>query len=283
MQESSGICKETLNPGSFPEGSPQQVARQYLWHYYKYYDDYDMITFPILYCTEAGETDTVEIIRISPEDAKSLIDEEDERKKQNGRSKLAGTAFANFGAFFERFWRQNDMLWGRLDSAERLITTLLPGDQHNDDRKRLLEEAQETIIAEELKPRDHQEICKLLADALAGANSMDKAEKYLQKLIEAECGSPINPKLQAILRSCLNEKKLLSYLRDGYEVNREPNHKTLLTSLSRSSQVIGKMLEGLADKYYKQSKSIAWMTRLRSYPKTYFCTGTSLSSNDSKY
>lgn len=92
---------------------------------------------------------------LSPEDAKSLIDEEDERKKQNGRSKLAGTTFANFGAFFERFWRQNDMLWGRLDSAERLITILLPGDQHKDDRKRLLEEAQETIIAEELKPRDH--------------------------------------------------------------------------------------------------------------------------------
>ncbi|WKZ17890.1 MAG: hypothetical protein QY310_10655 [Candidatus Jettenia sp. CY-1] len=67
MQEPSRICKETLNPGSFPEGSPQRIAQKCLWHYYKYYDDYDMIIFPILYCTEAGETDTVEIIRISPD------------------------------------------------------------------------------------------------------------------------------------------------------------------------------------------------------------------------
>ncbi|MCQ3954924.1 MAG: hypothetical protein DPW15_16940, partial [Chloroflexi bacterium] len=92
-------------------------ARKCLAYYYANFDFYDMLTFPIQYGTDAGESDIVEIIRISPEDGTRLVNE-----ARSGRRKLAGTQLMNFGAFFKQEWRENDMLWGRLDTAEILIT-----------------------------------------------------------------------------------------------------------------------------------------------------------------
>ena len=97
-----------------------QHVQKCLAYYYENFEYYDMLTFPIQYGTDAGESDEVEIIRISPEDAKILVDE-----RNSGRHKLSGTKLANFGAFFNDEWRQNDILWGRLDAAEILIKELL--------------------------------------------------------------------------------------------------------------------------------------------------------------
>lgn len=98
------------------------AAQKCLAYYHDNFDFYDMLTFPILYGTDAGESDIVEIIRISPEDGTRLVNE-----ARSGRRKLAGTQLMNFGAFFKQEWRENDMLWGRLDTAEILITEMLRG------------------------------------------------------------------------------------------------------------------------------------------------------------
>src|SRR5262249_40881599 len=90
-------------------------TRTCLAHYYRRYEAYDMIIFPILYDTNVGEAVQVEIVRVSPEDGCALIDE-----RKSGCHKLAGTYLANFGGFLEKLWRQNDILWGRLDGAERI-------------------------------------------------------------------------------------------------------------------------------------------------------------------
>ncbi len=100
--------------------------RGYLWDYFKHFDDYDQISFPIYFETDVGESDVVEIIRISPEDAPSLINEKTDAR---GRKKLAGTKLGNFSAFMDAAWRVNDIMWGRLDGAERLIKSMLPDGQ----------------------------------------------------------------------------------------------------------------------------------------------------------
>ena len=90
-------------------------------YYYYRFDHYDLIAFPILYSTEVGEeSDTVDVLRISPEDATSLLDE-----RAAGFHKVAGNELGHFGAFLERAWREDDILWGRLDGAERLIASEL--------------------------------------------------------------------------------------------------------------------------------------------------------------
>jgi patatin-related protein len=122
----------------------ERCARAWIRHYYDYFDDYDMITFPITYGTEVGEATTVEIIRVSPADAKSIVNE----NKPGAPGKLAGTTLLHFGGFLDRLWRQNDMLWGRLDAAERIINTMLP--DGGDDAKELVTKAHTAILQEEL-------------------------------------------------------------------------------------------------------------------------------------
>lgn len=96
--------------------TPELIARRVLRYYYDNFDRYDMISYPILYATSVGEeVDVVDVYRISPEDAVRLITAPNRRRR-----KLAGTSLGNFGAFFDERFRVNDILWGRLDCAERI-------------------------------------------------------------------------------------------------------------------------------------------------------------------
>jgi patatin-related protein len=87
------------------------------------FEYYDQIVFPIFYEASVGEAELCEVFRISPRDATSVVDENAPGEK---RRKLAGTALFHFGAFLNREWRQNDLMWGRLDAAERIIRCVLP-------------------------------------------------------------------------------------------------------------------------------------------------------------
>jgi hypothetical protein len=101
------------------------------------------VTFPIYYETQVGETEPVEVFRISPLEAGSLIDESSPSER---RRKLAGTALFHFGAFLKRSWRANDMLWGRLDGAERIIAAVLPAG--SSEARRLAREAHLAVLRE---------------------------------------------------------------------------------------------------------------------------------------
>jgi len=78
---------------------------------------WDVVVYPIQALGGADERDHVEVVRISPLDARLLGDE--------GPRKLKGIGLHHFAAFFKREYRENDYLWGRLDAAERLVGMLL--------------------------------------------------------------------------------------------------------------------------------------------------------------
>jgi len=107
------------------------------------FDRYDQIAFPLQYGADLGETDEVEIVRVSPGDAKNLVDE-----RATGTRKLHGWRYGHFGAFLDRSWRANDIMWGRLDGAEILITSIVP--EGTPGRRELVERAQAAIALEEL-------------------------------------------------------------------------------------------------------------------------------------
>jgi predicted acylesterase/phospholipase RssA len=100
-----------------------------LQRYLDRYEYYDQVLFPILYETNVGPPEHVEVFRISP------------------RRKLAGTALFHFGAFLDRTWRAHDMLQGRLDGAEQIISAILPPESA--DAARLIERIHRSIAAEE--------------------------------------------------------------------------------------------------------------------------------------
>ncbi|CAG1000124.1 partial putative membrane protein, partial [Anaerolineales bacterium] len=139
----SALGSKPFKKGKKDTRTPLQKCLSY---YHDRFEYYDMLIFPVYYGTGVEESDEVEIIRISPKDATNLFNE-----NKKGEKKLAGTALANFGAFFDREWRENDMMWGRLDSAESLVKAVQRGDT---DRDELIEELHRAILQDELTSRD---------------------------------------------------------------------------------------------------------------------------------
>ena len=159
----------TIAASSFINDAFSELGEKYpdiaKWLRFMYdfgYDLYDATTFQLLAGGDYGEGNVVDIYRISPADSPSLWDE---TKKQ--KAKLGGNALGGFGGFLDREWRRNDIMWGRFDAAERIITALIPdphADREEDEseysgnlieraeaRKKYILEAQEIILGESLK------------------------------------------------------------------------------------------------------------------------------------
>lgn len=81
----------------------------------------DAVTYPMLYGTGALEAVHIDILRVSPVEATSLLPE-----GMTPAGKLAGTGMGHFSGFFNESWRREDILWGRLDAAERIVLALMP-------------------------------------------------------------------------------------------------------------------------------------------------------------
>lgn len=118
-------------------------ATKLLFFYNHGYELQDLTTFQLLAGGEYGEGTNIDLHRISPLDATNLWDEAEKEK-----AKLAGIALGSFGGFLDREWRRNDIMWGRLDGAERLIAAILPGEQHVLKRQELIDKAHHNILRE---------------------------------------------------------------------------------------------------------------------------------------
>ena len=121
-----------------------------LWDSFAVYDEAMLPLRDLL----PGENDDIEVLRVSPRDTWRLVDD----SKQG--PKLAGSQIHHFGGFFSAEWRRNDILWGRLDAAERLISALWPasgdGDGTDEDKaRRRQRERRSTRRPDRRGPRRH--------------------------------------------------------------------------------------------------------------------------------
>jgi len=242
------------------------AIRGFLSYYFHNFDDYDQISFPILYETEVGEADVIEVIRVSPEDATSLIDERKELRNSpdpaKARKKLAGVALHHFGAFLDRVWRQNDIMWGRLDGAERLIDALLPGKLNEEVRKQLTREANLAILKEELRPESFRAFQSIVAESVLAAGAGTPIRVAIQKSMGRLQDVSQRRRLEKILSLSIGDDELLDFMSKGYEVNRQLDSKAMLTTISRSTQIIGNMFEQLANDNGLEGKRLRWIAQL---------------------
>lgn len=242
-----------------------EIVRAYLRQYYKLFDSYDQISFPIFYESPVGEAVPVDVVRISPHDAKSLIDEEKEAAAEsNPRRKLAGDSFYAFGAFLDASWRQNDIMWGRLDGAERLIETLLPGDDAATqlNRTALIREAQEKILCEELLTPTRDALKESFINTLARAKTAATEAGAIDKILAGLDEGVVKQGLNQALQGCLNPDEVCAVVRDRYEVNRKLEPQPFLKAASRSTQVTGKVLESISEKYGQSGSRLNWIAKL---------------------
>lgn len=112
------------------------------------FDRRDIEVYPIVFGTDLGEFEPIDIFRISPNETTPIAGTSPPGCV--GNPPLRGESLDAFGAFLDFQWRFSDMLRGRLDGAERLITAVLP--DSDDETRRVREEfirrAQEAIALE---------------------------------------------------------------------------------------------------------------------------------------
>ncbi|MEI7986372.1 MAG: patatin-like protein [Armatimonadota bacterium] len=100
---------------------------------------YDQAVLPLLYGIEGVESEWITLCRVSPLDSKTLIADATDAK-----NKLAGAGLGHFGGFFKDMWRVHDVLWGRLDSVENIVTKVIR--QDNRARRELIFQGQLAVI-----------------------------------------------------------------------------------------------------------------------------------------
>jgi hypothetical protein len=87
------------------------------------YSELDAYLFPVEELSGLREKDEIEIIRISPHDARIGF------SARSLDDKISGDIVRHYGGFFKSSWRSNDVLWGRLDGVCQLVETLLDRDR----------------------------------------------------------------------------------------------------------------------------------------------------------
>ena len=253
-----GFCDGALDT---PEG---KIVREFLAEYYLRFDEYDQMSFPLYYDTGTGEPSTVEVLRVSPEDACNLINERNDcGDTGRPRRKLAGTALFNFGAFLDVRWRRNDIMWGRLDGCERLLAALFPATADKAIRQALLEEAQRTILREEMQPEGYGLLVDRFAAALAEqkeATLKDAFESLWADLAPADDLQRSTRTAQA-LKAVLGDAGMLEYVRRYYEVNRKLDTAATMKTGARALTITGRILEGSEKRYRAEGSRMVWVTR----------------------
>jgi patatin-related protein len=127
-----------LSEGWAPERRADLLVRYLGFPYW------DVLLYPLQTVADAGERDAIQVVRMSPRDAKLLPPLDPGKPKQ-----LSGFETMHFGAFFDRAGRENDYLWGRLDGAERLIGLLAGTALADDERAAWCRKAFAAIVEEE--------------------------------------------------------------------------------------------------------------------------------------
>jgi len=197
---------------------PETAGRlKYLYLYG--YDLEDASTYQLLADGNVAEGSIIDIERVSPADAHSLWNEAVDGKK------LAGLALGGFGGFLDWQWRYNDIMWGRLDASELLITTLLresnvPGRE----KAALIAEAQKAILEETMTDWSNE----LIRKGIEASPRLQDQHKRLQHILHSiQCGGT----WQETFKSC-------------YRVDHDPEPEPSLDQAGRAAAVLSSMIDG---------------------------------------
>jgi patatin-related protein len=249
-----------------PAGAPtpsEQALRQLIGEYYLVFDTFDQMRFPLYYDTETGEPATVDVIRISPVDATSL------RQLCPDLPKLAGTKLAHFGAFLDANWRRNDIMWGRLDGAERLVHTALPDadDATRAVRAELVSIAHGRILDVELVRPARARLTGLLTAAVAEVatqrgDDRERLRMLLDELDLKRCTA--RDALAQSLEGLLREDQLVWYVSTRQTFAAEPPPAQTLRNAGRAVAISGRLLEGIAKARNQATAGAAtrWLARV---------------------
>jgi patatin-related protein len=161
---------------------------------YVNFDFTDLVSQTFLEGSDVSEHTEIEVYRISPADG---------IQRPLGE-KLAGYALWDFGAFLRREWRENDMFWGRLDAAERIVSATLT---HQDDK--------------EMKDCYIQRLQRAIVEQEAARSRIDLS----------------------LAVAAANKRALPQYLKDQYQLPGWPDRDQSASQIAKASGILGRMFE----------------------------------------
>jgi len=181
-----------------------------------------------------------------------------------GCRKLAGTAIGHFGAFLDELWRKNDILWGRLDGAERLISAVLP---NHPKTRELIGEAQAEILFETIQPLGPDKLHDLLVESFMRTRTSkpdqeatDALTTYLTN-IKKYCPEPLKQEFEARI----NEGHVQDYYQRVFKQRSKLDPESTVRTIGRATTVMGKVLSAVSDDYAAQSNSSSAVASMQAY------------------
>lgn len=199
---------------------------------------HDVITFPFLDGSQAEEHSEVQVFRISPADSTINPDP----------GKLAGIAAGAFGGFLKKEWREHDIMWGRLDAADRIVEAVWPEGMDQDGKAAYRRRLHEAILRDEfddLRCRDRYMALlnariadrrlplpaeELLASQALGLAARAEPPEYEQFRNSFSSLKPLGPDARSLTRWSSQSAAILSRMIDGL-----PAHGTLALMRPRLS------------------------------------------------
>lgn len=100
-------------------GDLPAIVRTQLLGRYIGFPLWDILIYPVIALSKLPQLSPIQLRRFSPRDANLL-----HPIAGPGAPKLKGASLKHFGGFFDKGWRENDYLWGRLDAAEQILGLL---------------------------------------------------------------------------------------------------------------------------------------------------------------
>ena len=197
---------------------------------------------------QIGESGTVEVFRIGPADTDLSI-----HGATRNEQKLAGAKLGAFGAFLSEDWRENDILWGRLDGAERLIVSLLPDPADTALREQYIQRVRDEILKEEFNPANGR-IYRWFASQIQAHCGPGLGEHEIRARLEQITSGPLASVI-AIVQS--NPANWQPFIKEYYALPGGPTRHKQAEWLARTVRIAGEMLEGL-----KPTKGIAGKIKL---------------------
>ena len=107
-----------------------ETTRERIVEEYVSFPFIDRVVFPLMDSAKIEDLIEIDVLRVSPLDTDLLASIDDP---------LQGDELAAFAGFLKRRWRANDLLWGRLNAAERLVDVIARAavaDEHQYNSKR---------------------------------------------------------------------------------------------------------------------------------------------------
>lgn len=143
------------------------------------YELWDMFILPIDRISGGGERDEIKFARISPVSATYIA--------KSKEDKVAGDSLGHFGGFLKETWRENDILWGRLDAAEIIVRVLVKSAEAGAETEPHVRRIQEEIARDELPTLGEREYRAYLerehrigSESLADVPMEDRATLVVQ-------------------------------------------------------------------------------------------------------